>query len=331
MIPGFVRGATRRSSRFGSGRVTGASSSSRPVGAGRRRLPRSIRTCIGLDAVDRTDAQLPRVGRRAPPSWASPRRAREIYLKDDGSVYGIGERLVQRDYARTLQRIAEQWPRRVLRGRDGRPHRRRLPAQRRALHATTWRLPRRRPRAARRRPSATSTCSPKAAPTVGPVTVEILNVLEGCDLQALGWNSPALPRVAGPGDAPRLPRPAWSCSAIRTSSTSRSSGCCRRSTPPISAGNSSDGALAPSRCRRRSPPRRRRTRASWTSTATPRRSPTRSASRRASSRQGSGSSTTATWSCSTPCRDGGTRSPRASDRSPAAGRSCSCATASRGC
>ena len=36
--------------------------------------------------------------------------SRRIYLHPDGSVYEIGETLVQTDYARTLQRIADQGP-----------------------------------------------------------------------------------------------------------------------------------------------------------------------------------------------------------------------------
>ena len=113
-----------------------------------------------------------------------------IYLKDDGSVYGIGELLVQRDYARTLQRIAELGPDEFYEGetadriaadfqRNGGLLTRQDLANYQADVAS--------PLAGTFRDLDVLT---EGVPTVGPVTVEILNVLEGYDLAGLGWNSP---------------------------------------------------------------------------------------------------------------------------------------------
>ena len=110
-----------------------------------------------------------------------------------GPCLEIGERLVQTRLRTTLERIAENRVRTSsTRARSRKPDRRRLPAER-GPHQP------RRPRGlsgGRRRSlahdaSATSTCSPSRAHR-RPCHLEILNIIEGWDLQALGWNTPAI-------------------------------------------------------------------------------------------------------------------------------------------
>ena len=141
-------------------------------------------------------------------------------------------------------------------------------------------ISRRRRRAARRHFSRYRGAH-RAVPTVGPVTRR--------DPQRARRARPRTARVelaAYLGCLARAMhlgfRDRMGCSAIRTSSTSRSSGSCRRSTPPISAGSSRTASVGAGRCRRSRHRPRRRTRARSTSTGTPQRSRTRSASRPAS-------------------------------------------------
>lgn len=196
MVPGFVRGAYEAFVRFGSGRVD---------------WPRIIQPAIrfALDGF----AVYPYLYRLWMPSTDRIQNfleseegttvlgftsgSREIYLHDDGTVFRIGERLVQTDYGRTLERIARNGPDEFYEGETAQ-----LMAddfQRNGglitlADLSAYRADVLEPLQSTFRDLELLT---EPAPTVGPVTVEILNVLEGWDLKALGWNSPAyLDRLA---------------------------------------------------------------------------------------------------------------------------------------
>lgn len=196
MIPGFIRGAHEAFRRFGSGRVSWRQLIEPAIALARDGfevypylyrlwMPRSERMLSFLESEDG-----PTVLSQTPACAA-------IYLHPDGSVYEVGERLVQADYGRTLERIAENGPREFYEGET---------AQRMAddfqAHGglidledlRTYQADVGDPLQARFRDLQLLT---EPAPTVGPVTIEILNILEGWDLRSLGWNTaPYLDRLA---------------------------------------------------------------------------------------------------------------------------------------
>jgi gamma-glutamyltranspeptidase/glutathione hydrolase len=189
MVPGFVRGAEAALIRFGSGRLSWKQliqPSIRLAAEGfevypylyRLWMPRTERMVNFLESLD------------GPAVLGHTPACRSIYLHPDGRVYEIGERLVQRDYACTLERLAEQGPAEFYEGetaqmmvRDFQAHGGLLSAE--DLHRFTADV------------SDPTTSSfrgmqvlTEPAPTVGVITLEILNVLEPWDLASLGWNSP---------------------------------------------------------------------------------------------------------------------------------------------
>ena len=189
MIPGFVRGADEAFRRFGSGRVTWEQIIEPAVALahdGVRVSPYLYR--IWMPATERMHSFLE--SGDGPTVLSQTAECARIYLKEDGSVYGIGELLVQRDYAHTLQRIAKLGPDEFYEGEtadriaadfqrnDGLLTRQDL-ANYQADVAS--------PLAGTFRDLDVLT---EGVPTVGPVTVEVLNVLEGYELARLGWNSP---------------------------------------------------------------------------------------------------------------------------------------------
>jgi gamma-glutamyltranspeptidase/glutathione hydrolase len=196
MTPGFVRGAHEAFARFGSGRV-GWRQLIEPAialaGEGfevypylyRLWMPRTDRMVNFLESEEGTTV------------LGFTPACREIYLHPDGSVYEIGERLVQRDYARTLERIADQGPDEFYEGETARRMADDFQANGGLLtleDLRTFQADVGEPLQATFRDLTVLT---EPAPTVGPVTVELLNILEGWDLRALGWNSPAyLDRLA---------------------------------------------------------------------------------------------------------------------------------------
>ncbi len=188
MVPGFIRGAWEAFDRFGSGRVTWAdliepaialATDGFPVSPYLYRLwmPRTDRMPNFLESGD------------GPRVLNETKECARVYLKADGSVYGIGETLRLPDYANTLSRIAEQGPDEFYVGETGariaadfqanggllseqdlRDYR---PEIEEPIHATFRDLG----------------VLTESSPSVGPVTVEILNIIEGWDLAPLGWNS----------------------------------------------------------------------------------------------------------------------------------------------
>jgi gamma-glutamyltranspeptidase/glutathione hydrolase len=189
MVPGFVRGAYEAFTRFGSGRLSW-----------RQILEPAIELAVdGFEVypylyrlwMPRTDRMLNFLeSEEGTTVLGFTEACRQIYLHRDGTVYQVGERLVQLDYARTLERLARNGPDEFYEGETAR-----LMAddfQRNGGLITLddlsgFRADVLEPLRSTFRDLELLT---EPAPTVGPVTVEILNVLEGWDLKALGWNSP---------------------------------------------------------------------------------------------------------------------------------------------
>jgi gamma-glutamyltranspeptidase / glutathione hydrolase len=188
MVPGFVRGAWEAFDRFGSGRVSWRQLIEPAIALAadgfevypylyRLWMPRSDRMPNFLESED------------GPTVLGFTEASREIYLHPDGSVYEVGERLVQRDYARSLERIADGGPDEFYAGETAE----RMAADFQAHDGLLTMEDLRGFQAEVHDPLRTSfrdlTVLTEPAPTVGPVTVEILNILEGWDLGALGWNT----------------------------------------------------------------------------------------------------------------------------------------------
>jgi gamma-glutamyltranspeptidase/glutathione hydrolase len=197
MVPGFVRGAWEAFSRFGSGAVTWQQviePAVRLAADGFRVSPYVYRvwmppTARMLGFLESGDG---------PTVLGQTEACRAIYLKPDGSVYGIGEMLLQADYARTLARIAEQGADEFYVGETARRmvddfarNGGLIDADDLATFAPTVGEP-------LRGTFRDLEILTEPAPTVGPVTLEVLAILEGWDLRSLGWNTGAyLDRLAG--------------------------------------------------------------------------------------------------------------------------------------
>lgn len=196
MVPGFVRGAYEAFTRFGSGRVGWAQLLQPAIRFAyegfevypylyRLWMPRTDRIQNFLESEEGTTV------------LGFTDACREIYLHPDGSVYRIGERLIQSDYGRTLERIANNGPDEFYEGETARVMAddfKRNGGLITLEDLVAYRADVLEPLKATFRDLELLT---EPAPTVGPVTVEILNVIEGWDLKALGWNSPAyLDRLA---------------------------------------------------------------------------------------------------------------------------------------
>jgi gamma-glutamyltranspeptidase/glutathione hydrolase len=188
MVPGFVRGAAEALRRFGSGRVSWRDVIEPSIVLAeegftvypylyRLWMPRTERMRNFLESLD------------GPTVLGHTPACAEIYLRPDGSVYEIGDRLVQHDYASTLRLLADRGADEFYEGEI---------AQRIAddfeRHGGLLSLEDlRRYQPDIGPPLSTEfhhlTALTEPAPTIGAVTLEILNILEGWDLGALGWNS----------------------------------------------------------------------------------------------------------------------------------------------
>jgi gamma-glutamyltranspeptidase/glutathione hydrolase len=196
MVPGFVRGAAEALARFGSGRVSWHDVIEPAIELAeggfrvypylfRLWMPRSERMRNFLESLD------------GPAVLGHTQACAEIYLHPDGSVFEIGETLIQRDYATTLQALAERGPDEFYEGEVGR----RLADDFRQNGGLLSRDDLRRYQADVGDPIATTfgdlTVLTEPAPTIGPVVLEILNILEGWELEQFGWNTaPYLDRLA---------------------------------------------------------------------------------------------------------------------------------------
>ena len=189
MVPGFVRGAHEAFERFGSGKVSWAQILQPAITLAsegfavypylyRLWMPRTDRILNFLESEEGTTV------------LGFTKACGEIYLHPDGTVYQIGERLVQSDYAATLQRVAENGPDEFYEGETAK--RMADDFQKNGGLITLddlsgFKADVLEPLRSKFRDLEVLT---EPAPTVGPVTVEILNILEGWDLKSPGWNSP---------------------------------------------------------------------------------------------------------------------------------------------
>jgi gamma-glutamyltranspeptidase / glutathione hydrolase len=196
MVPGFVYGAAEALERFGSGSISWREVIEPAIVLAeegfsvypylyRLWMPRTERMSNFLESLD------------GPTVLGHTRACAEIYLHGDGSVYEIGDWLVQRDYASTLQLLVDRGPADFYEGEIGRTIANDF--QRNGGLLSFEDLTRYEPDVGL--PLTTTfhdlTVLTEPAPTIGAVTLEILNILEGWDLKSLGWNSaPYLDRLA---------------------------------------------------------------------------------------------------------------------------------------
>jgi len=189
MIPGFVAGAWAAYTRFGSGNVSWREIIEPSIALadnGFRVYPYLYR--LWMPATDRMRNFLE--SDDGPTVLSQNEECARIYLKDDGSVYRVGELLVQADYARTLERIAENGPEEFYEGETAEL----MGADFAANGGLITRGDLAGYEADVMGPLRTifrgMEVFTEPPPTVGPVTAQILNIIDGVDLAAYGWNSP---------------------------------------------------------------------------------------------------------------------------------------------
>jgi gamma-glutamyltranspeptidase / glutathione hydrolase len=188
-VPGFVRGAADAFHRFGSGRISWERIIAPSVALAEEGFavyPYLYR--LWMPSTDRMRGFIETGD--GPRILSTTAECRRIYLHDDGSVYEVGERLVQTDYARTLKRIAKNGPDEFYEGETARLMVDDFQRNGGLLDAEDLRSCR-----AEVSDPATTTFRDYQVftdrpPAVGLVTLEVLNVLEGLDLAAFDWNSP---------------------------------------------------------------------------------------------------------------------------------------------
>jgi gamma-glutamyltranspeptidase/glutathione hydrolase len=189
MIPGFVAGAWAAYQRFGSGNVTWKDLIAPSIALaadGFKVYPYLYR--LWMPATDRMRNFLE--SDDGPTVLSQNEECARIYLKEDGAVYRIGETLVQTDYARTLERIAANGAEEFYKGETAD-----LMAADFASNGglisqedlAGYQAEVIKPLRTEFRGMEVFTEPP---PTVGPVTAQILNIIDGVDLAGLGWNSP---------------------------------------------------------------------------------------------------------------------------------------------
>jgi len=188
MVPGFVRGAAEALQRFGSGRVGWREVIEPSIVLAedgfsvypylyRLWMPRTERMRNFLESLD------------GPAVLGHTPACADVYLHPDGSVYEIGETLVQHDYASTLRVLAERGADEFYEGEIA--HRIADDFEAHGGLLSLEDLRRYQPDIGP--PLSTGfhdlTVLTEPAPTIGVVILEILNILEGWDLGALDWNS----------------------------------------------------------------------------------------------------------------------------------------------
>jgi gamma-glutamyltranspeptidase/glutathione hydrolase len=189
MVPGFVRGAAEAVQRFGSQRVSWKeimAPAIRLAGEGFQVYP--FLYWLWMPATARMQGF---IGSSAGPSILGTTDAgRRIYLHPDGSVYRIGEILVQEDYAKTLSLIADQGPQEFYEGSIARKMADDFSAHGGLIDEVDLKTYQARITEPIRGQFQDYEILTEGAPSVGPVTMQLLNILEGWDLREFGWNTP---------------------------------------------------------------------------------------------------------------------------------------------
>jgi gamma-glutamyltranspeptidase/glutathione hydrolase len=207
-VPGFVRGAAEAHRRFGSGILTWAQLLAPAIqlaADGFIVYPYLYR--LWMPAGEYGHGFLEVDG---PTVLGLTPESRQTYLHPDGSVYEIGERLVQEAYAKTLQRLADLGPDEFYEGDTA--HRIATDFQRNGGFLSEADLRDYRPAvvAPASTPYRDYLVLTEPLPSVGPTILQALNILGGWDLADMGWNTPLyLDRLAGAfmaalGDRERL-------------------------------------------------------------------------------------------------------------------------------
>jgi gamma-glutamyltranspeptidase/glutathione hydrolase len=189
MVPGFVRGAAEALSRFGSGRISW-----------RQVIEPAIRLATDGFAVypylyrlwmERTEFMQGFIeGSHGPRILGFTEASRRIYLHEDGSVYEIGERLVQTDHARTLERLAQNGPGEFYEGLTAQMIAADFQQNGGLLDAADLRDYRPEIGAPLEGTFRGFRVITETNPSVGPVLLELLNVIEPWDATSPAWNSP---------------------------------------------------------------------------------------------------------------------------------------------
>lgn len=185
MVPGFVRGCWTAFRRFGSGRLSWADL-----------LAPAIQLAGKGLAIDPAVARFwtegePQAG--YPPlsgQLHTTAEASRVYLKPDGSRYGEGDVFVNADLARTLERLAEAGGEDFYSGEIGRAIAADLAAHGCTVTAedlAAYQAEEVEPIEGRFRGLRVVT---PPAPTVGPLLLEMLQMIERLDARALGHNTP---------------------------------------------------------------------------------------------------------------------------------------------
>jgi gamma-glutamyltranspeptidase/glutathione hydrolase len=187
-VPGFIRGAAEAHRRFGSGRIGWADL----IGPAIRLASDGFEVYPYLHRLwaPTTEYGHGFLEGEGPEILGLTEPSRRIYLHPDGSVYETGERLVQDDYARTLGRIAEQGPDEFYRGQTAQAMTddfARSGGLLSAMDLADFEADVSDPITTTFRDFEVLT---EPGPSVGPVILEALNILEGWDLAELGWNEP---------------------------------------------------------------------------------------------------------------------------------------------
>jgi gamma-glutamyltranspeptidase/glutathione hydrolase len=195
VVPGFVRGAFEAYTAFGSGRVSWRTLIEPAIELatdGFKVYPYLYR--LWMPHSDLAHGFLEYDGPRTLQTTA-PSRA--VYLKDGERVFGVGEVLRQPDYAATLTRIAEQGPDEFYVGETGRRIADDFQGNGGLLSAEDLAEYRADVEPALSTSFRKYEVLTESSPSVGPVMLEILNIIEGWNLEAFGWNSaPYLDRLA---------------------------------------------------------------------------------------------------------------------------------------
>lgn len=188
MVPGFVRGADLAWKRFGSGRV-GWSELLQPAIRlavdGFAVYPYLYRLWLPASEYMRGFIE----GSHGPTILGHTDASRRIYLHDDGNVYEIGETLIQRDYGNTLMRLAEQGAGEFYEGliaREIADDFRRNGGLLDEDDLRSYQATLESPIAGTFKNYSVLT---ESSPSVGPLTIELLNILEGYDLPSYGFNT----------------------------------------------------------------------------------------------------------------------------------------------
>ncbi len=186
-VPGFVRGAFAAHHRFGSGRVSWA----QLIGPAVRLAAQGFEVYPYVYQAWMPQAYSNDFLSDGARTFGHSDAGRRIYLHPDGTVYRIGEVLVQEGYARTLRRVAEEGADEFYVGETARLLVEDFQRHGGLLTADDLRLFQadvEEPLSARFRDFDVVS---ESAPSMGPTLVEILNIVEAWDLRGLGRNTAA--------------------------------------------------------------------------------------------------------------------------------------------